>query len=217
MLIDDSEILTYITGYETSLNLYRACLVPLEGEPTMMLRQLDMAPFRRAGLVRATASASRTPKTRPTSRSPPWSARRGSREARIGIDFGSHAMIVRTFQASDGASGRRFVAMARVPWELRLVKSQAEIARIARAAAIADGDHARIAAQAGPGMTTRGATALAARQFMAHGGDEQYVGRIAAGRGWDFLHSPLSPTSRCARATCCMSSWRRALPATARV
>ena len=38
MLIDDAEILAYYTGHERSVSFYRACIVPLFGEPLMVLR-----------------------------------------------------------------------------------------------------------------------------------------------------------------------------------
>ena len=48
MLIDDAEILAYYTGHERSVSFYRACIVPLWGEPLMVLRSLDVAPFEEA-------------------------------------------------------------------------------------------------------------------------------------------------------------------------
>jgi Xaa-Pro aminopeptidase len=102
-------------------------------------------------------------------------------------------MTVEIFEALRAALPlASLVEMIHVPWELRLVKSQAEMARIARAASIADRTMLAIVEQARHGMTTREATALAAREFTARCGDGQYVGRIAAGRGWDFLHRAVS-------------------------
>src|SRR6202012_393321 len=45
MLIDDAEILAYFTGYERSVSYYRALIVPYDGDPVMVLRSLDTAPF----------------------------------------------------------------------------------------------------------------------------------------------------------------------------
>jgi Xaa-Pro aminopeptidase len=191
MLIDDSEILAYFTGYETSLNLYRACLVPLDREPTMVLRRLDVAPFREQAWFQGCLAFEDVDDPAAIVAQALHAA--GFSGARIGFDPGSHAMSVKTFETLKAALPQAaFVPMPHIPWELRLVKSEAEIARITRAAAIADSTMLDIAAEARHGMTTRDATAIAVRQFVARGGDEQYVGRIAAGRGWDFLHCPVT-------------------------
>ncbi|MFI5011648.1 MAG: M24 family metallopeptidase, partial [Hyphomicrobiales bacterium] len=191
MLIDDSEILNYFTGFETSLNLYRACLVPLDGGLTMVLRQLDVAPFLEQSWFGGCVGFADTDD--PALAVAAAIRSTGSERARIGVDFGSHAMTVNSFQAMQAALPQAsFVAMTHVPWELRLIKSEAEIGRIARAAGIADATMLAIAEEAKPGMTTRDATAIAVRQFVDRGGDAQYVGRIAAGRGWDFLHRAVS-------------------------
>jgi Xaa-Pro dipeptidase len=191
MLIDDSEILTYFIGFETSLNLYRACLVPLEGAPIMILRELDVASFREQAYCGEVIGFEDTEHPEQAVASAIGSL--GHARSRIGIDFGSHAMTVKCYQAIRTALPEaNFVAMTHIPWELRLIKSPAEIARIARAAEIADDTMMAIAAAARPGLTTRAATALAAMEFIARGADAQYVGRIAAAKGWDFLHSSLS-------------------------
>src|SRR5262245_47244921 len=45
MLLDDAEIFAYFTGYERSVSYYRALIVPRAGDPVMVLRSLDTAPF----------------------------------------------------------------------------------------------------------------------------------------------------------------------------
>ncbi len=133
MILDDCEILAYFTGYETTLNLYRACIAPREGRPVMVLRALDAEPFRSQSWfqdheafadgddpVEKLAAALRS---------------RGFGAAAIGFDSGSHALSVAGYERLRGLlPGARFVPMHQVPWELRLVKSPAEIALIRRAA-----------------------------------------------------------------------------------
>jgi Xaa-Pro dipeptidase len=190
MLVDDCESLNYFTGYDTSLNLYRACLIPLTGSPVMVLRALDVAPFREQAWfgecigfedaedpVAKIAEALRT---------------RGFGSAAIGFDSGSHAMSVAYYERlRRELPGARFVPLFRLPWELRLIKSPAEIARIARAAAILDRTMRDVIEAVAPGVTARDAAAIAARRFVELGGDLGHVGLIAAARGWDFLHAPL--------------------------
>ena len=96
MLLDDCEILNYFTGYDTSLNLYRACLVPREGRPVMVLRALDAAPFREqawfddhVGFADAEDPAERVADTLKAN---------GFASAAIGFDSGSHALSVAYYE-----------------------------------------------------------------------------------------------------------------------
>lgn len=187
MLLDDCEILAYFTGYETSLNKYRACIVPLEGEPTMVLRALDAEPFRTQSWfgshetfaddddpIQALAAAL---------------GARGFASAAIGYDSESHALTVagcaRLRRALPNA---RFVPMPGVPWELRLVKSAAEIARLRMAAQILDQTMRDIIAAARPGITCREVMGLAAGRLAQLGADPAHIGYVAAAHGADFLH-----------------------------
>jgi Xaa-Pro dipeptidase len=193
MYIDESEILAYFTGFETSLNLYRACFIPLHGDPVMVLRALDVAPFRDQAWFAECAGFADTES--PVGAVIAALTSSGFADARIGIDFTSHALTVATFQAlTAGLPNASFVAMDHIPRELRLEKSDREIAMIARAAEIADGVVLALANQFRPGMSTRDATALAMHEYGARGADPHYVARISAGRGWDFLHASLSDT-----------------------
>ena len=45
LVIDQSEFLAYVTGFLISENMYRACLLPRDGEPIMILRAVDLGPF----------------------------------------------------------------------------------------------------------------------------------------------------------------------------
>ncbi len=190
MLLDDCEALAYFSGYETSLNRYRALLVPLAGAPVMVLRALDATPFLEAAWftdhVGVADTESIVDAVAETIRA------RGFGRAAIGFDSASHALTVSTYEELRAAlPGARFVAMPQVPRELRLVKSAAELAMLARAAAIVDRTMGEIVAVVRPGMSPRDAAAIAARRFIELGGDPGHVGPITAGRGWDFLHSAL--------------------------
>ena len=191
MYIDESEILAYFTGYETSLNLYRACFIPLHGNPVMVLRALDVAPFRAQAWFNDCVGLADTES--PVDAVVAALTFSGFANARIGIDLTSHALSVATFQALQaGLPDASFVAMNGIPRELRLEKSAREVAMIARAAEIADEVVLSIAAQFRPGLNTRDATAMAMHEYGARGADPHYVARISAGRGWDFLHAGAS-------------------------
>ena len=155
MLIDDCEILNYFVGYDTSLNLYRACLIPYEGPPIMILRALDVAPFlEQAWFDDHIGFADEAD---PVAAVAETLAARGFGQASIGFDPGSHALSVAYFEGlRRRLPDARFVAMFRVPWELRLVKSAAEIARIAHASAILDQVMGEIVSAVVPGTDGAG-------------------------------------------------------------
>jgi Xaa-Pro aminopeptidase len=190
MLLDDPEILAYFTGYERSVSYYRALIAPRHGDPVMVLRSLDTAPFEEKSWITDhfgfpdTTDAVRTVAD--------VLAARGFSEAAIGIDLGSHAMTVDVFRRLSAAlPNARIVAMNGVPWELRLIKSAREIAYIRKAAEIADTTVAEIAAMAGPGISEREVSAFAAKRFIELGGTPGHVGPITSGKGWGFLHGHL--------------------------
>ncbi len=127
-LVDDLEILAWVTGYETSLSFYRACIVPLDEPPLMVLRKLDAAPFLENAWFRdhqgfadwddpfgAVAGGFRT---------------RGLSSARIGFDPASHALTVDGFRKLTAAlPDATFVEMPGVPWELRRWRGSLALAR----------------------------------------------------------------------------------------
>jgi Xaa-Pro aminopeptidase len=193
MLLDDIEILAYYTGYERSISFYRACLIPLQGDPIMVLRSLDTAPFIEASWVADPIGYADTDDAVGVLAG--VIRRLGLAQAAIGLDDGSHGMTVDVFKRLSAAlPDARFVAMTGVPWEQRLIKSPAEIAHIARAAAIADQTLAEITELARPGLSGRDITAFAARRYIELGGSPGHVGPITYGKGWGFLHGHLHDT-----------------------
>lgn len=190
MIIDDAEILAYFTGYERSVSFYRACFVPFTGEPFMVLRSLDIAPFREKSWIETCIGYPDTIDA-VTAMASELEAR-GFASASIGFDSGSHAMTVATFSALQAALPKaQFIAMKGVPWELRLIKSEQEIAYTRRACEIADQSVRDIAAAAKPGVSERDMAALAAHRYITMGGDPGHVGPITSGKGWGFLHGHL--------------------------
>ncbi|MGH2560811.1 MAG: aminopeptidase P family N-terminal domain-containing protein, partial [Thermomicrobiales bacterium] len=45
LVIDETEHLSYLTGFGPSATMYQACIVPLDGDPLMVLRRLDEPSF----------------------------------------------------------------------------------------------------------------------------------------------------------------------------
>ena len=187
MLLDDAEILAYFTGYETSLNRYRACLVPAEGEPVMVLRALDAEPFRAQAWFDACEPFADAEGA--TARVAAVLEGRGLASAAIGFDPASHALSVDSYdELRRLLPAARFVPMGGVPWELRLIKSPAEVALIRRAAEILDQVMREVIDLAAPGITCRAVLALAARRLLECGADPAHLGYVTAARGANFLH-----------------------------
>lgn len=189
MLVDHGELLAWLTGFTVSETLYRACLVPLNGEPWMVLRQLDEAPCR-----------TQSPKLEVESYrddQDAWHAvaqsliSRGYQQARIGADFYSYGMTVHSWQQLS-----RY--LPEVTWHdltglsdrLRSVKFPAEIAALRQAAAIADATMMAIGAEVEGGWRVRDVAALAAGQFLQLGADTGETGPIVIASGDNgFLHA----------------------------
>ncbi|AOB31402.1 hypothetical protein AKI39_12960 [Bordetella sp. H567] len=193
MLLDDIEILAYFTGYERSISYYRACLVPLEGEPLMVLRSLDAAPFLETAWFEQHVGYADAED--PVTLLVAEIARRWGAGARMGVDFGSHGMTVDVYRRLQAALPRAtFVDMTNVPWELRLIKSPLEIRHIEQASAIADQTMREMAERARPGMSGRDLAAYAAGRYIELGALPGHVGPITYGKGWGFLHGHLHDT-----------------------
>lgn len=190
MLLDDIEILAYFTGYERSISFYRACLVPTSGEPTMVLRSLDTAPFlETAWFGDPVGYADKEDSI--TVLAEVIRKRWGASPA-IGLDYGSHGMTLDVFHRLQAAlPGARFIDMTAVPWELRLIKSPLEIEYITRSSAIADQTMTELTEMARPGISGRALAAHASLRHVELGGLPGHVGPITYGKGWGFLHGHL--------------------------
>jgi Xaa-Pro dipeptidase len=188
LLVDSGELLAWLTGYTVSETLYRAAFLPLEGDTWFVLRTLDEAPCREktwiADIVGFADIESPHAVIADSIRS------RGYADGRIGADFdcygfsaGTHARLISLLPRA------KFVDLPGISDSLRWVKSDSEIAIIARAAAIADKAMAALSDNVRAGMTSRDAAAIAAAVFLREGADTGEVGPIVKGSGsHEFLH-----------------------------
>lgn len=189
-LFDEIEAMTWLSGYGNSENRWRCVGVPLEGEPFFLIRALDASPCRDRSWIADV----------PTFRD--WEdpmpvlaaalARRGLDRAVIGLDFNSYCMPLARFARLQAAlPGARFVDLGPVVWELRLIKSPAELQLLQRVAGIADVALLCAASRCVPGASQRDAAREAMDAFVRLGADPGPPGPITAGQGWDFLHGHL--------------------------
>ncbi len=189
-LFDEIEAMTWLSGYGNSENRWRCVGIPLEGAPFFLIRDLDAGPCRQRTWIEDVLAF------RDWEDPMPMLVRaldaRGLAGGRIGLDFGSYCMPVARFERLRAALPQaRFVDLGPVVWELRLIKSPAEVALLRRAAAVADESMRRAAAACVRGGSQRDAAKAAAVASIELGADPGPPGLISAGRGWDFLHGHL--------------------------
>jgi len=189
-LFDEIEAMTWLTGYGNSENRWRCVGIPLEGEPFFLIRALDATPCRQRSWIADVPTFRDWEDPMPVLRDA--LASRGLDRARIGLDYNSYCMPLARFARMQAAlPNARFVDLGDLIWQLRLIKSPAEIALLRRVAAIADETLRRAAAVCRAGTNQREAARVAVDSFVALGADPGPPGPITAGRGWDFLHGHL--------------------------
>lgn len=192
LLADHAELLAWLTGYTVSETMYRAAFLPLRGEPWFVLRELDASPCRNAcwfaDIVGFPDMAD------PHEVMAAALRQRGFAAARIGADHGSYGFTAATRSRLAGLLPEaRLVDMPGISDALRAVKSSAEIALLGQAAGIADAAMAAILQRARPGLSPRGAAAIAAACFLENGADTGETGPILPGVGdHEFLHGAMT-------------------------
>ena len=192
-LFDEIEAMIWLTGYGNSENRWRCVGIPLEGEPFCLIRALDATPCRQRSWI-ADVPTFRDWED-PMSPLRDALARRGLDRTRIGLDYNSYCMPLARFARMQAAlPNASFVDLGDLIWQLRLIKSPAEIALLRQVGAIADEALRRAAAVCRAGTNQREAARIAANTFVELGADPSPPGPITAGRGWDFLHGHLEDT-----------------------
>jgi Xaa-Pro aminopeptidase len=193
LLIDQTEFLAYITGFSISENMYRACLLPLEGDPVMLLRAVDLGPFLESSWV--TDAVAFSDWEDPIEVLGATVEARGWSRLRMGLDEDSYCMPLRRYkQLVTRLPQLAFVDFSGVLERLRLRKSAAEIAYLREASRIGDLAIDAVLATTGVGRSERDAAAVVHEVFMSNGADTSRAGIITAGIGDSFLHGNLHGT-----------------------
>jgi Xaa-Pro aminopeptidase len=191
LIIDQTEFLAYLTGFSISENMYRACLLPRDGEPVMILRAVDLGPFTDSSwLSRSVAFADWED---PIKVLADTMRELGYAEARVGLDEDSYCMPLSRFKRlAAKLPDAHFVDFSGVMASLRARKSEREIAVLRRAAGIGDLGIAAALKASGEGRSARDAAAAVYQIFMREGADAARAGIITAGVGNAFLHGALT-------------------------
>lgn len=187
LVLDEIEAMSWVTGYALSETLWRACAVPLEGEPFLMVRSLDVAPARERSWFSDIVGFKDWDD--PLQTFVDAIASRGYERKRVGLDLGSHSMPVARFERLRSLlEDSDVVDFGKTIWVLRLNKSSAEVTYIRKAAHICDVAMAAAVAAVREGGVQREVVKAAAIAYLDHGADDALVGPLTSGNDWDSLH-----------------------------
>lgn len=190
LIVDEIEHLGYLTGFAPSATLYQSCIVPLEGDPIMVLRQLDVPSFTEATWIEDYIGYRDWDD--PITRLVDTLTERGFGDKRIALELDGHYLTVRHYKTLTSAlPNASFVDFSDVLWELRLLKSPEEIDYLRKASAIADEAMLRTIEVVSEGVSEREAAAVAAGTYIRLGADNGLVGPIASGSRTESLHGGL--------------------------
>ncbi|MQB40356.1 Xaa-Pro peptidase family protein [Rhizobium sp. ICMP 5592] len=191
LLIDSGELLAWLTGYTVSETMYRAALLPRQGQPWFVLRELDEAPCREKTWIADVIGFADTDD--PHQAVADSICARGFADARIGADVGAYSFSAHTAaRLKTCLPQAEFIALPGISDSLRWIKSSREIAVLTDSSAIADKAMRAIAETIRSGMSTRDAAAVAAATFLRQGADTGETGPIVKASGsHEFLHGAL--------------------------
>jgi Xaa-Pro dipeptidase len=190
LLIDQTEFLFYLTGFSISENMYRACLLPAEGDPVMILRSVDEGPFLENSWI--TDYVGFSDWEDPLEVLANVVKARGWDRGHLALDEESYCMTLRRFKRLQALlPATRFADFSGVLEQVRASKSPAEIAYLRRAAHIGDVGMEEAIAAAGVGSSERDAAGIVHGVFMRMGADSARAGIITSGTGDAFLHGNL--------------------------
>lgn len=190
LLVDGVEHMAYLFGYVPPAAIYQPALLPLDGEPVIIVRALDASTFAEQSWV-ADRVLFRDWEN-PVDVLANTCRERGWARAAIAVEFDSHFLPVGRFRAIESALPEaRFLDFSKIIWELRLIKSDHEIAYLSRAAEIADRALMAAIDAAGPGVMERECAAALYAEALRAGADNGRSALMASGKRSHSLHGRL--------------------------
>jgi Xaa-Pro aminopeptidase len=135
LLVDQLDHVAWLFGYLPTAARYQAAIVPLAGEPHMVVRALDEPAF----LTQSWVSSYETCADAEDSLGRVANALRARTNGRAAVEKDSNLMTAQRMEQLESAlPGLQWIDFSGVIWEQRLVKSPAELNYLERAARIAD-------------------------------------------------------------------------------
>lgn len=190
-VIVDADTIFYLTGFTGATTTFQALVVPVEGEPTHLLRYAERASFEASSwLAQARyyddiddpvfTLANLIDELAPTA-------------LRIGVEKASPQLSVARFELLSAALfNRTFIDLSlEIGWQ-RLIRSAEEIAMHRRAAGVIERALAAGIEATRPGASERDIGAAVACELIRAGADSPRVGVIASGERLGEVHGSLS-------------------------
>lgn len=190
LVVDETEHLAYLIGYSPSAATYQACLVSQSGDVVAVVRELDEPTFLGQSWVRDYVTFRDWDD--PIKRLARLIDERGWGRAKLGMELDSHFLLVQRYNAlREELRDAEILDFSGVLWEMRLRKSEQELAYHQRAASIADTAFARGVAVAAPGVTERHVMAEVYRIAIENGADNTRIALGGGGHRTTHLHGNL--------------------------
>ena len=190
LLADSFEHLGYITGFMPGGSVYQVAIVPMEGDPIMILRGLDEPTFvEQSWVTNYVAFSDHEDPTEILARD---IETRGWQGKTFAVETDSHHLPVWRHESIKSALPEaRFVDFSRTLWEMRLEKSPQETAYIREAGRIADAALVAAVDAVVPGAGERDVAAALYATAIKEGADNGRMALIASGKRSDSLHGAL--------------------------
>jgi Xaa-Pro dipeptidase len=189
LLVDQFEHLVYLFGYLPTAARYQACLLPINDPPHMIVRGLDVPTFRAQSWVDLHTAFDDDED--PISLVADVARRLGAGRG-LAVETDSNFLTVQRYkQLRTSLAGVNIIDFAGVLWELRLIKSQAELRYLRLASAIADAAMQRAISAVVEGHTERDVAVAAYSAALELGADNGRVALFAYGKSSDNLHGRL--------------------------
>lgn len=190
LLVDAMEHVTYLFGYTPPAQVYQVGIIPMAADPVMIVRGLDEPTYVEQSWVTdyvpfadwedgldvlgATLKA------------------RGWVGKTIGVELDSNFLTVERYEKTKAVLPEaRFIDFSGVVREVRLIKSDVEIALLRKTAKIADAALLAAVEAAGEGVAEREVAAALYSAALKLGADNGRTALIASGRRSDKLHGAL--------------------------
>lgn len=183
LLVDRQEHVVYLTGYAPPPARYQGLLLPLEGDPVMLVRPLDEPKVKAQSWLQSYQLYPDSQEAMTALAALIQS--RGWADKRIGLEKDALALSIEQFETLQTLlPGARFVNMAGPLADLRLRKSPEEIALHRKAAQIADVGTMCAIEAVWAGKSPQEALFETTAKILSLGADEGRVGHIRLEQPW---------------------------------
>jgi Xaa-Pro dipeptidase len=190
LIINQHEHLDYYAGYAPTAAMYQAILVPLDGEPVAIIRELDTSIFTEASWL--TDYVAFSDSEDPIEVMSKTIMGRGHGTSSLGIEQDSYFLTLnRAAALKNSLPEATFVDFSDTMWEMRLIKSPLELTHLQFAAEICD--RATLAGfdAAQAGVNERTVLVAIIAEALLNGADNSQLAQLVSGPRSASLHGTL--------------------------